>query len=502
MKRKHNLNISNISLRSSSSRRSRRQNSNYASSKSNNTNQQISKTISPKRVVGKSSNKEIYCLGCQNSFKIYTSTTTFLNQHVKSNDTCPKFYPKCKGCHKLFYQETHLTSHQMKSNKNSPCYKEYICNKINTKFCSSAVEMLPIKKKSSTENTIPNNLHPLLSVEKNLMISKQYNDYKSFHHTVKFQNLNIHHTKTKLPFNFTGHGIMDPKSLAKKNNINEQGIYGDNPKNVESQLVHNKIIPEMKPNQSKNSNQKCQIIDYGDFENELHINSTDEVESDISVSSDGNSSYSSSSNNVKNWNKEKNFSTDLMKEIIQDDNDHDDINSIVSSASNNCYESESFTNDLFVSPKIDSSPQQESIDIRDSNHFINMKQLQNKEMSNPICDKDYKDCLELISILMKYKVPINGIYQELLKWKNKNDKLTSSAISIPSLISKAKQRVHGESISSKLEPIKTNLICPSGRRVTVTSFDIDALIYDMLSDTNLMQHHNLVFPMVHQKILF
>ena len=45
-----------------------------------------------------------------------------------------------------------------------------------------------------------------------------------------------------------------------------------------------------------------------------------------------------------------------------------------------------------------------------------------------------------------------------------------------------------------MKPIQTNLICPSGRHVSVTSFDIDGIIYDLLSDNDLMEWENLIFP--------
>ena len=122
-----------------------------------------------------------------------------------------------------------------------------------------------------------------------------------------------------------------------------------------------------------------------------------------------------------------------------------------------------------------------------------MQILQSKELQNSVCDKDYRECLELITILMKYKVPTNEIYNEIIKWKNKNQKFSSSFMTLPDLLLKAEHRVHGTSIATKMTPIRTNLICPSGRRVTVTSFDIDALIFDLLMDNNLMQIENLVF---------
>ena len=492
MKRKNNPNISSLSLRSSSSRRSRKLTSttttNFSSKSSHN----------DKRVVGNSSKKSIFCRGCKNTFKIYNSTATFLNNHVKSNDKCPEFYPKCNGCGKLFYEDTHLSSHQSRSAKNSSCHQEFIRMKINSKFSSSAVEMIPIKKQAALEpsDSIPSHLQPLLSVEKGLMVSKQKCDYSSFQPTVKFQNLNIHNVISKAPSHFLGHAIMDPKSLATRKDVSSHGIYGTK-SNV---LPASSYLPNI---------DQTQVIDFGDFVDELK-SSCNGINSDISASSinsSRNSSNSSSDDDKSSvmLNKEQQYSNTLMKSIIEDEDDNNSIHSIVSASSDyprngdglhedGVSRSNTFhSSDALLCHQTNDSPEQESIDIRNTDHFNNMSKLQSMEVSDNICDKDYKDCLELVSILMKYNIPLNGIYQELLKWKNKNGKLTSSAMTIPSLLSKANVRVYGPSLASKLTPIKTNLTCPSGRRVTVTSFDIDALIFDMLSDSKLMQHNNLVF---------
>ena len=123
MKRKHHLNISTASLRSSSSRRSRRSSTtnNHANSSTQPNRKRelnIKNTIEKGRIIGKASKKSFHCIGCNNIFNIYSSTTAFLNQHVKSNDQCPSAYPKCVACGKLFYEEKNLISHQTRSKKN------------------------------------------------------------------------------------------------------------------------------------------------------------------------------------------------------------------------------------------------------------------------------------------------------------------------------------------------------------------------------------------------
>ena len=70
--------------------------------------------------------------------------------------------------------------------------------------------------------------------------------------------------------------------------------------------------------------------------------------------------------------------------------------------------------------------------------------------------------------------------------KNKNNKFNSSSMSILSLIKIAKPRVYGLSIATKISLAKLNIIYPSGRYVTITYFNIAALIFVILIDNDLI----------------
>ena len=83
-----------------------------------------------------------------------------------------------------------------------------------------------------------------------------------------------------------------------------------------------------------------------------------------------------------------------------------------------------------------------------------MKNLQLREIHNTICDEDYKDCLKLINIFIKYNIPLNKIYTGTMEWKNDNKKLTSLSMTIASLVKKAEAIVYGSSIATKLDQLK------------------------------------------------
>ena len=495
MKRKK-PNITTASLRSaSSSKRSRRvtstknhlqitntSNSYYSfalGGRTNNANKSIEKTP-----VGSASKKAYFCHGCNKEFRLYSSVQMFINKHVNGNKKCLKVYPKCI-CGKIFYDKKKLKAHQSRKSKDSDCFKEFSCERTDTKFNSTEVAIQPIRKQTTLATEIPTNLDPLISIQKDIMISKKHSASQSnYHSTIKFQNINIHNCKNSIPTNFSGHVTMNPKSLELKKSVIFDGIYS-----------RSTLFKDKNSYNSTKTDQVQQIVDFGDFHSDFNTNKHD-TESDLSNSSlsgnnhiDDNSNDDNSSFEVSH--NKKNTGYDEIIQGIVDNESEEEIDIV-----DECIVIENINdNDSNYSNDIPDTvcPIQQSIIFLNRNHFQKMKMLQESELSNNICDKDYKDCLELVTILMKHNIPVNNIYKETMEWKNKEKKLTSSRKTIQSLLKSAELRVYGQSIATKMSPSQSNLICPSGRTVNVTSFDVDALIYDMLSDKDLMQTTNLVF---------
>ena len=509
-KRKKNFNISTSSLRSSSStRRPRRQTNNVSSSNVETTTNTTIATNHNRDTLVSNSKKTFVCKGCKISFNNYQSSAIFINRHVKSNDSCPKYYPKCV-CGKLFFDQSHLYSHQTKSKKSSFCHKYYLSNQSKNKFTSSQVSIPFINTEKYLPTTnIPNNLMPLFESQKTLMISKKHYDYTSFQSSMNFQKMNIHNAKCTPPKNFTGHAIMDPKSLKMKQHIANEGIYcneinkNNNINNNVSGFINASNYQEkQKDNTTTHNYQSVEILNMPNATSFINDDnqsvSCNSGLSELSISSSSSSSSNITMTNQNCPSREKigNFTSDILKKVINDDSDKEEYNEHIiqceSRRDTNSHDYESNLPSNINITEAETIPTQESIDIRDYNHFMYMKSLHNKEVSNTVCDKDYKDCLELVTILMKHKIPLNGVYQELIDWKNK-DNQAYSKISLTQLLKLAETRVYGSSIGSKMSPTQSNVICPSGRHVTVTTFDIDALIFDLISDRQLMSHDNLIF---------
>ena len=166
-----------------------------------------------------------------------------------------------------------LKSHQSRSSKTKECWKQYQREITNTKFNSSEVAIQPIKNIPDVPSEVENiELNPIISNKKELMISKQSTNFSRFLTTVKFQNMNIHNSKTVIPSKFDGIATIDPNSLLLKQNVNKHGIY--------CQPISNHI--DTSKTLSENAN-RTQIVDFGDFSSDFNIeNNSEDNKSDYS----------------------------------------------------------------------------------------------------------------------------------------------------------------------------------------------------------------------------
>ena len=513
MKRNQTPNISTSSLRSSSrknlkrnsainsglsSKRSRSDNLSKSTTKSKSTNNKESKR---KKTIGSLSNQVFTCKGCKKSFRLYTDMKQFMMLHVKSNEECKKYYTMCvPPCNKLFYDDTNLRSHQSRCSKNSNCFKEFMRHKIMSEYSSSQVEIPIINSLTYPNNNVPSNLSNFNEYNKKLMFSKQHNDYAKFLPTMNFMNINIHHEKPiSNKESIKGYSIMDPSMLKEKKDIVMNKIY-EHKASKQIANMHNNDLPS-DHNHNLHQNDVGQIVDLTYLQALSPV--SDNAEKDNSQLSDISSSQSSSiSNDFDNDSTTDNLcSNQILQNLLVYDSDNDIqiVNNIhiqnkdsSTKSSNDEILPNSSTIDKNESNNITEIPQQESVVIRSNLHFLKMQTLQTKELSNSICDEDYKECLELIQILMKHKIPVNKIYKEIIEWHTKRNH-SLPLLTKASVLERAELRVCGKSLATKMKPIRTNLICPSGRHITVTSFDIDAIVFDILSDDDLMQCENFIF---------
>ena len=306
--------------------------------------------------------------------------------------------------------------------------------------------------------------------------------------TLEFQNMNIHNINNTKLAQFKGYAFQDTKNLDMKKKVIYDGIY------CQPTNMNNNLLP-------KKNNDICeQVIDFGDFQSAFNTNTNNDTQSDLTLNTnsiskvnqtDSNQSSYSSSEESNSCNQQNNYNA-IIQDIIENEsqNEIDMIQDTYSITNTNNEEIES---NIINNSDILFALLQESIIFQNKTHFLKMKDLQQREIRNTVCDEDYKDCLKLINIFMQYNIPLNKIYTDTMAWKYNHNKLTTSSMNIASLVKKSEAIVYGSSIATKIRPTQTNIICPSGRHVTITSFDIDALILDILTDNDLIQFKNLLF---------
>ena len=465
------------------------------------TNSHQSKNL---KTIGSSSLKTFTCLGCSNSFQIYPDENSFLKLHVESNEICPTHYPRCLGCNKLFYHHKNLVSHQSRKKKSSQCYKLFIQSQIKNQFMSSQVA-IPQVFAPIDNSTIPSHLtHFSDYVNNSLMYSKMNTNYNQYTSPSVFINQNIQHNRSFNIPSFTGHAIIDANAVNERSKF-ISALY-NNQNNFNTGKPTNDNLSQQRSSKLTNQTDHEQIVDFGSMSSTAFKGIPDINNNSSSSLSSSNDSISITSSNKLSPNdtsfcNDNIYAKDIYDRLIINESDDDEY--FMNDTDDNCnkdgnddYNSNnvpnfSSNNNSYINDQM-YIPHQVSVVILSENHFLEMKNIQDKELANTICDQDYKECLELIKILMKHKIPLNQVYNEIVDWHNKR-RLTSSTMSITSILDKAEQRVYGKSIGSKMKPINTNLICPSGRHVTVTSFDLDSLIFDLLNDLDLMQLKNLIF---------
>lgn len=137
------------------------------------------------------------------------------------------------------------------------------------------------------------------------------------------------------------------------------------------------------------------------------------------------------------------------------------------------------------------------IDLSDEFHLENIAEevedCTKSTNNNKETLRQYKESLECIHLMMSLDLPFSK-YDTMMNFKHGSEgKLLRKYLPYPEAQQMAISKVYGNSIGNKLKPQTTSLKLPSGRYVDVVTYDIGAIIYDLLSDNKLTNAKNLIF---------
>jgi hypothetical protein len=394
--------------------------------------------------------KSYYCGNCKSNFS-YPTVQKFIKFHALKNEGCKSFLFKCgPQCEKKwFFTKNDLQRHHSQSKFSSYCNEYYRSTIIPKLYGESSVKI------SKSICDLPRNEYYQETTKMNL-----YEEGKSpILSSLQFINDGISN-KIDNDFGLKTASHINPQILVKCHLYNQLLCSPINEDNTE---VTRSIDPSQIHSTSETS-ENNEEFDIAHSENSSII--------------DHNSvgSYMDDSNSVID---EHGNIGETAIDINQNDIiDINESNLVSENIINRTQEIQ-----III-------PQQSTISINSSNHFLNMEKIYNKEISVLNYDTDYMDSLKLVQLLLKKKMSLSN-YKDFMTWKYNNKH--HSPYSMQRLIETSSQRVYGQSLAMKLKPKINHMICPSGRRINLMTMDLDASIYDMLSCPILTSIPNTIF---------
>ena len=405
----------------------------------------------------KSSSKTYYCSGCNETFiNIFQSPSQFINNHMKLNKKCESTIIHCDVCQKDFIDENCFMSHITRSNVKC---RRFHNQKAASKNVAEGFNSSEVKISSSTSyksNNIITNLdnHPMSP---------------SFFLTSSVKKLSSNDlTKKRIPPPVKNSNICNPCQEEAQTVTSLKDINNNMPKNDTSEEDDDDEVDPSAKNLVLNTNEN------------KHSHFGIDDDSDI-----GFDNYDEEYQNQEEEDISKLMASDDI-DISKNDKYDEDISSSISSQTNNNINSSSFSTISNTS----TYPKQSYLKIDSNNHLLSLLSKQDNELSSLTSDSQYIDSLKLIQTLMRKKISLS-CYKDMMKWKYDGDHL--KYYSLDQVTKLAENRVYGPTIASKMKPRQNNLICPSGRKVNVITFDIDAAIFDLLSDQHITNPSSMIF---------
>ena len=110
-------------------------------------------------------------------------------------------------------------------------------------------------------------------------------------------------------------------------------------------------------------------------------------------------------------------------------------------------------------------------------------------------EKEITSSLELSALLEKANAPLY-LMKDIIAWATRNREnlpTYNEPITRETLLKKVSGKLYSEQQQTIMKPQVTDLTMPSGRKTSITTFDIIGCLCQLLTDTNLMNWSNLIY---------
>ena len=425
----------------------------------------------------------ITCNGCKETFTNFRHSQEFISLHCLSNlskkECIDALFP-CELCSNKWFYTTSARDEHFKVNKQ--CKKHHLeCLRAKNITASEVTivtvneEKNPIKDINKTNATAQANVRlPFTSNQSHIETNVFAKNLSDQLRSLKPSTINT----CMIDVETSSHSMLlkeneKPQTYFKKS-IDDASSYNNS---IENDSNSSPIQETIIRSNNEESDEDDEYYNQNDYEKDI-----------LNQSNQNNSN--SGNEDIQEYNIEYNEVNERTGHIdecsIQNNSSHPlNIESI--SASNVNHTSVLTNKDgmSFTSPY-------QVVDLTNEFVFYNFNdEVEDKQIKNNV-DSQYTDGLFLIHEMMAMNLPLT-FYDRMMAFKHGKYKKGLSFMSLPDLKAQALARVHGESFGQKLMPITTRLKCPSGRYVNVVTFNIHALIFDLLSDKKLTCMKNLIF---------
>ena len=455
------------------------------------------------------------------TFLPYRSAQAFIKGHVMKDLQCQSHFISCDICNQFFYTEEDLGRHWKNQRKgtNNQCRTHYEARQRNENFTTSQMQCFDCKipfneigwygvtpvnyfeqKREPNDTKVDPLSIPHLSTMKhnrsNVSNNKEMIDSKPCHGGIVIYDP-IKVQEALLFQNALRQHQVPPKSTKCVQQTYQKTIYGGAKKisshsNPQSKQQDHNNLSTCK---SEEENLSMSLDDNSIIQHTqiAHSFSDEELseQQELLLPSDHHSNISDDDINIVNLLVEPSDQSHISNEShisISSAEDLYDDNSSLDSADNNNNDDE-VVEIANIETVLNDNDNEQLVDFNSNEHFMNMKSLHESER-NTICDDAYYESLKLIHLLMESNLSLKKFYPKYQNFYHKDDR---NFYSFDKVVKLCEYRVFGESLTKKMQPKRTNLVTPSGQTISVISFDIDGIIYDLLSDSSLTQIENTIF---------
>lgn len=409
----------------------------------------------------------------------------FIECHMLKSKMCSRSVRQCQNCNELFTDNQGLQKHirqkeacnimYNKSMSNTQHQHQQILPQLKRRYHRGTTDILP--------NTVDKNNEEEDEEQQTFSSSPNFNSYctiatstsTSRSHNVSTNRLGNGHQRKSIFDNsnsttFTSPDSFSKKRSTKKKESSKKSKYSDNNISQYDNLIGDSLVSDLTYLQysgsttAKDNKDKSTYVQSVEFATGFFDEDDDDEDDDDDDDDDIGGGEHQEDNTVSS------------------STNHTDSSSIPISSST--------TGVLTTTSGNFNFPDQPIINKYTTTTILKLYKRNEEELSSTeaYLDNYYKKGMRAIKYLIIKGHSLKE-YNEVMRIEDPNVQFYSLEI----MMQKTIASVCGKTLYQRLKPAVSNLICPSGRKVNIITYDIEAVLMDMLQDKKMTCRKNMIF---------